>query len=101
MTIGLVATPQESETTERKSSNKQGEILVQTACTTCHSMMVINNAGKSREGWQKTFKKMREQGMPQVPAAFETSMIEFLTENHGEGMTREREQGPLGRPKKH
>jgi len=95
--MGLVAMPQESEEGARKAAAAKGKVLVQTACTACHSLMVIQNANKNRESWKKTLEKMTQQGMPKVPAAFEASMIEFLTQNHGEKTVEARKnRGPWG-----
>jgi len=95
--MGLVAMPQESEETNTKAAAVKGKVLVQTACTACHSLMVIQNANKNSVSWKKTLEKMTQQGMPKLPAAFESSMIEFLTQNHGEKKVEAREnKGPWG-----
>ncbi|MDA7680440.1 hypothetical protein OAH36_02325 [Verrucomicrobia bacterium] len=93
----LVAAPQSSKGKTKKDSIAQGKVFVQAACTACHSTMVINNANKSQSGWIKTLEKMVKQGMPKVPATFEASIIEYLTQEHGKIQSGAREnRGPWG-----
>lgn len=91
------ATSQNSKESAKKDSIAQGKIFVQTACTACHSTMVIDSAHKSHKAWIKTLEKMVKQGMPKIPAAFEASIIEYLAQEHGEKKSSAREnRGPWG-----
>jgi len=93
----LVAAPQTSKGSTKKDSIAQGKVFVQTACTACHSTMVINSANKSQSAWIKTLEKMVKQGMPKIPATFEASIIEYLSQEHGEKKSNAREnRGPWG-----
>lgn len=95
--IRLAALPQSSKSSTKKDLKAQGKIFVQTACTACHSTMVIKGANKSQSAWIKTMEKMVKQGMPKIPATFEAAIIEYLSQEHGEKQSDSREnRGPWG-----
>jgi hypothetical protein len=97
ISISLVAMPQSSKERGKKRSMAQGKVFVQTACTACHSTMVIDNAYKGQKAWIKTLEKMVKQGMPKIPATFESSIIEYLSHEQGEKKSKAREnKGPWG-----
>ena len=88
--LSLRATPGNQEpdnakdrTSVDESVDRKGSIFVQTACTACHSAMVIESARKDEKGWVKTLAKMEQQGMQPLPPAIKASILQFLTEEHG------------------
>ena len=72
-----------------------GEPLVKVACTACHSLMVIDNAGKDHDAWSKTLTKMEQQGMLPIPSSLRDAVLSYLALNHGPNPTPARENtGP-------
>ncbi len=54
-----------------------GQALVQTKCSTCHSIVQVDNAKYSREMWQSTVDRMEMAGM-QITAEQKELVIDYL-----------------------
>ncbi|MSR12842.1 MAG: hypothetical protein EXR84_13845 [Gammaproteobacteria bacterium] len=59
--------------------------LVQSTCTTCHSSQIIVQNSGSREVWQSRIVWMQEtQGLQQLAADVETTILDYLAANYGQ-----------------
>lgn len=62
----------------------EGWLTVQANCTECHSAQIILQNSGSREVWQSRIVWMQEtQGLRQLEAALESSILDYLTANYG------------------
>ncbi len=59
----------------------EGRELTYASCSGCHSMMLVQQQGLSREAWKDTLDWMvAEQGMPEPPPALREQILDYLAQ---------------------
>jgi hypothetical protein len=62
-----------------------GWVLVQAACTKCHSAQLVTQNSGTREVWKSRLRWMQEfQGLAQLSTAVEDSILDYLASNYGQ-----------------
>lgn len=74
--------PTRTEEAPEQPSAATGERLVQERCTACHSLVRVEQAQKSQEGWEKTVSRMVDKGA-EYQQEEQTSLVEYLAETYG------------------
>ncbi|MEC9300459.1 MAG: hypothetical protein VYA05_06455 [Pseudomonadota bacterium] len=63
----------------------EGWELVQTACTECHSALIITQNSGNREVWKSRITWMQEtQGLQELEVTVENSILVYLADNYGQ-----------------
>ncbi len=59
----------------------KGRELTYASCSGCHSMMLVQQQGLSREAWEDTLDWMvAEQGMPEPPPVLREQILDYLAQ---------------------
>lgn len=59
----------------------EGRELTYASCSGCHSMMLVQQQGLSREAWEDTLDWMvAEQGMPKPPPVLREQILNYLAQ---------------------
>lgn len=59
----------------------KGRELTYASCSGCHSMMLVQQQGLSREAWKDTLDWMvAEQGMPEPPPVLREQILDYLAQ---------------------
>ncbi len=59
----------------------EGRELTYASCSGCHSMMLVQQQGLSREAWEDTLDWMvAEQGMPEPPPVLREQILNYLAQ---------------------
>ena len=68
----------------RTAPEGNGKQILETACTTCHPITMITNAGHTREDWQLVMERMVSAGA-EVPQNEIATVTDYLAKNFPEG----------------
>ena len=80
----LLALAQQPEARENSPTERTGEALVRTLCTSCHSVERAVPEGRSRQEWNRTVQDMLSRGA-QILSADAEAIINFLAERYPVG----------------
>lgn len=64
------------------SKAEPGELIVNTACTTCHDMRPVDTQALDEQGWTKEVRAMIDKGA-EVKTADVPVIVDYLTRYHG------------------